>query len=904
MLRAGIANQSDLGRSVVFTDSVAKIFTQYRRRNAMRLANRVLLCALAIFVLSAVAMAQAPRGENDPRNPSPSVGTGGPEGGPTGLFTIYDGQTLRKGEFSFSFAFSNYDRDPGNVDITDWPASFNVGLTDHIELFFKTNAYRGIKVNNPQNLSSFYLPNTQGYFSATLLGSGPAIILAPQGPNVGTIAGTAVFRPPFCPACAPAGVFNVYYNAGQPFVAFPFTGGAGPNFGLGPGFIGGLFGFPGFSATLGPPTGGSSNFGAAGRFPGVGSPAGSILPGIVLATATLPCTALTGNCRPPGLPDSQNPIVIPLTYTTSPSYLPDAPFVSRLYGESSFTNFVGGAKIRLTNPRSAFGFGFIPFYRWYPDSGSSAAEFNQLQRGASPGGNIGDFGLVMFVDGRLSRSVNLSANLGYILNSNPKDPSGVAMLDRPDEIIAGVGVDFPINRYVQPIAELRSTQYVGGRTPNAFPNNPVEFLAGIKIYPARWWGFGAWYRRALNDQRAKNLNGIDAATAVANVTNVNVPGRGLVVVPGTSVVATSAGVPLGFQPSSDPYGFGAQLWFGHRHKREPSILPNAPPVVTMAASTTTITLPCQPGFRSSSGACPASVSTSVQLTTTATDPDGDTLLYSYTVTGGRVTGEGANVGWDLSGVGPGTYTASVEVDDGCGCITAATSTITIVGCPDCVPEVICPVISSTCPDAVDQGQPITFTANVGAGTPPATTYNWTVSAGTITSGQGTTSITVSTDNIGGQSVTATLEVGGVDPSCGRTTSCTTAVRNPIKPARKFDEYGNIRFNDEKARLDNFAIQLQNEPASTGYIIGYGSCDAEGMTRANRAKDYLVNTRGIDAGRIMTVDGGCLPELQVQLWIAPQGATPPTGDATGVVSPCPDCKKKPARRRSTRRRGEE
>lgn len=868
----------------------------------MRLANRVLFCALAIFVLSVMGMAQAPRDERDPRNPSPSVGTGGPEGGPTGLFTIYDGQVLRKGEFSFSVAFSNYDRDPGNVDITDWPASFNVGLTDHIELFFKTNAYRGIKVNNPQNLSSFYLPNTQGYFGNNLLGSGPAIILAPQGPNVGTLAGTAVFRPPFCPACAPAGVFNVYYNAGQPIVAYPYTGGAGPNFGLGPGFIGGLFGFPGFSATLGPPSGGTSNFGAAGRFPGVGAPVGSILPGVVLATTVLPCTALTGNCRPPGLPGTQNPIVIPVTYTTAPSYLPDAPFVSRLYGESSLTNFVGGAKIRLTNPRSAFGFGFIPFYRWYPDNGNSAENFNQLQRGASPGGDIGDFGLVMFVDGRLSRSVNLSANLGYILNSNPKDPSGVALLDRPDELIAGIGVDFPINKYVQPMAELRSTQYVGGRTPNAFPNNPVEFLAGIKIYPARWWGFGAWYRRALNDQRAKNLNAVDAATTITNITNVNVPGRGLVVVPGSSTVSTSAGLPLGFQPSSDPYGFGAQLWFGHRHKREPAILPNAPPVAALAASTTTITLPCPPGTHSSSGACPAGVSTNVSLTTTASDPDGDTLLYSYTVTGGRITGEGANVSWDLSGVGAGTYTASVDVDDGCGCITAATTTVTIASCPDCVPDIVCPAPAASCPDAVDQGTPITFTVggNLTA-TPAISGYNWTVSAGTITSGQGTPSITVSTDNLAGQSVTATVELAGVDPSCPRTASCTTSVRPLPAKARLFDEYGNIRFNDEKARLDNYAIQLQNEPGSTATIIVYGSCAGEAQQRGDRAKDYLVNTRGIEAGRITVVDGGCRAELKVQLWIVPQGATAPAADEPGAVEPCPECRKGPRRRRG---RGDE
>src|SRR5919206_2882849 len=137
----------------------------------MRLARRALLCALVMLMLCAVASAQTLRNENDPRNLSPSVGTGGPEGGPTGLFTIYDGQTLRKGEFTFSFAYSNYDRDPGNVDITDWPTSFNVGLNDHLELFFKTGAYRGIKVNNPTNLSSFYLPNVGVYFSATALGS-------------------------------------------------------------------------------------------------------------------------------------------------------------------------------------------------------------------------------------------------------------------------------------------------------------------------------------------------------------------------------------------------------------------------------------------------------------------------------------------------------------------------------------------------------------------------------------------------------------------------------------------------------------------------------------------------------------------------------------------------------------
>jgi hypothetical protein len=294
----------------------------------------------------------------------------------------------------------------------------------------------------------------------------------------------------------------------------------------------------------------------------------------------------------------------------------------------------------------------------------------------------------------------------------------------------------------------------------------------------------------------------------------------------------------------------------------------------------------------------------VQLTTTASDPDGDTLLYTYTTTGGRITGEGANVTWDLSGLAPGTYTSTVEVDDGCGCLTSSSTTVTIANCSDCErPAPPCPTVNVSCPDQAQPG-PVTFTANVSGGSGNQT-YNWSVSAGTISSGQGTSSITV--NGSAGQSITATVELGGLDPSCGRTASCTVQFPVAPNPSRKFDEYGNIRFNDEKARLDNYAVQLQNEPGAQGYIIGYGSCGSEGQERANRAKDYLVNTRGIDAGRIVVVDGGCMAELKVELWIAPSGATPPTADTTGAVSPCPECKaKKPARRPARRRgrRGEE
>ncbi len=851
----------------------------------MRLANRALIAALAMLVFCIVVSAQTPRPESDPRNQSPSVGTGGPVGGPTGLFTIYDGSTIRKGEYTFSIAYSNFDRDPGNVDITDIPSSFNIGLNDHIELFFRANLYRGIKVNNPSNLSSFYLPNV-GLCGPGIRCSGPAIILAPSGPNVGTLAGSALFRP-----------FN-----NQPFVGFPFIGGSAGDFQQGPGVIGGLFGFPGFNAQIGAPIGGNGNFGPASAFPGMGSPVGSILPGIVLATVQLPCTALTGNCRPPINPGPLNPITVPVSFTVSPSYLPDAPFVSRPYGQSSFTDFVVGAKIRLTGPNNPLGVAVIPFYRWYGDKANDAGGFNQLQRGASPGGSIGDFGLAGVIDARLSRHVNVSVNGTYIINSNPKSTAmaDAVLLDRPNEFHAGIGLDFPINKHFQPIFEVRSTAYVGSRTPNALPNNPVELLGGAKIYPRRWFGFGVWYRRQLNEQDLGHFN-INSAQniQISQLSGVFVPGRGIIIVPGTTRPGTDAnGVPLGFNFSDDPNGFGLQFFVGHRNARSVPKKPNDPPTVSLSSSSASITAPCGEGTKDDS--CTPSPSWQVQLMADAKDPDNDTLLYSWTVTGGKITGEGRNVTWDLTGSMEGTYTASVDVNDGNGHTAHDTKTVTIAKCPHCVAP--CPQVAASGPESGDDCTPITFTANVAGGPGNVTpTYNWSVSAGTITSGQGTSSITVDAKGVGGQSITATVDARGYDPACASTASATTAVKTCHVPScNKTDEYGDMPFNREKARLDNFATELQNKPGSQGYIIGYGKCDGEGLARANRAKDYLVNSRNIDAGRITTVDGGCRAELMVQLFVCEQGAKAPDAMTDGAVSPCPACKvKKPHRRHKAR-----
>jgi hypothetical protein len=111
--------------------------------------------------------------------------------------------------------------------------------------------------------------------------------------------------------------------------------------------------------------------------------------------------------------------------------------------------------------------------------------------------------------------------------------------------------------------------------------------------------------------------------------------------------------------------------------------------------------------------------------------------------------------------------------------------------------------------------------------------------------------------------------------------CTSGIGRP-QPNRAFDEFGDIKCEDEMARLDNFALQLQNEPTSKALIVVYGGRRFRGRlpkqdetdARAARLKTYLVERRGISKDRIMVVNWGYLEDFVVQLWNIPYGSTIP------------------------------
>jgi hypothetical protein len=215
----------------------------------------------------------------------------------------------------------------------------------------------------------------------------------------------------------------------------------------------------------------------------------------------------------------------------------------------------------------------------------------------------------------------------------------------------------------------------------------------------------------------------------------------------------------------------------------------------------------------------------------------------------------------------------------------------------------CPEIKVSCPDVIKPGAQIEFNAAVDvAAAAVKLTYNWELSAGVITAGQGTSSVSADTTGLsGGQTVTATVVVGGLAAGCLREASCTTAVIQEVSGCG-FDEYGNIAFDDEKARLDNFAIELQNDPTAEGYLTCYGGrrgYEGEALRRCERAKGYVANVRGIEAARIVTVDGGFREDLTVRLNIIPAGATPPPPSPTVDPSEVVIIKGAPARKKRPR-----
>lgn len=145
----------------------------------------------------------------------------------------------------------------------------------------------------------------------------------------------------------------------------------------------------------------------------------------------------------------------------------------------------------------------------------------------------------------------------------------------------------------------------------------------------------------------------------------------------------------------------------------------------------------------------------------------------WSASAGVIGGDGLLGSWNLSGLPPGNYTATVEftpLSPKAHFLSGKASvTVTVSECRQEPPP--CPGFSLTCPKSVVEGEPAVFQADVkGQRTKGASL--WTASAGALVR-QDWRTARVETHGLGGKRIRVTFNAEGYGPECAA--SCLTAV---------------------------------------------------------------------------------------------------------------------------------
>ena len=261
-----------------------------------------------------------------------------------------------------------------------------------------------------------------------------------------------------------------------------------------------------------------------------------------------------------------------------------------------------------------------------------------------------------------------------------------------------------------------------------------------------------------------------------------------------------------------------------------------------------------------SAACsaqPSSVFAGEPITVTANSsgfPANRTLTYSWTASGGaKVSGNAQSTQVDTGGLAPGSYTVTANITSNKKHeVASCNASFTVKERPKNPPSITCSVSAQS----VQAGQPLSFSAN--ASSPDAgvkiAKVDWSVSAGTIASGQGTSQISVDTGG-GSGSITATAQA---TDDRGLTNSC-SATANVVAPPKKVTPPPEITL-----RSVYFATAIPNEKHPDRGLI---ASQQQTLTSiANSFKQYMAAVQ--DANR----QGGNFPEPKLYL----QGFADPRG----------------------------
>jgi outer membrane protein OmpA-like peptidoglycan-associated protein len=276
----------------------------------------------------------------------------------------------------------------------------------------------------------------------------------------------------------------------------------------------------------------------------------------------------------------------------------------------------------------------------------------------------------------------------------------------------------------------------------------------------------------------------------------------------------------------------------------------------------------------------------VPVHVSASDPDGDSLTYSWAASGGRVDGTGTDARWTENNAGAGTYTITAKVDDGHGGTANCTADVHVVTPPP--PPAPKPPVMSCSVDrgTVMAGERVSVTATATSPQNFTLTYTWRANAGQIV-GTGTT---VQFDTTG-LSPGSYVITGRADDGHGQAADCTAnvAVQQPPPPpqASKINECAfkpavSARVDNVCKRvLDDVALRLQNEPKGSVVIVGFADPKDKraakmSTDRGNNVSTYLVG-KGIDKSRIVVragtgQEGAGAANHRVDIIWVPEGAS--------------------------------